>query len=166
MKQDALRSLWAPWRIGYIIGPKPKQCVFCAKAHADRTCDRENLVLERATHNFVLMNTYPYNPGHLLVTPYQHCAMLEELPPAALHEMMDLIVAWKQRLDRALRAQGVNIGVNLGPVAGAGIAEHVHAHVVPRWQGDTNFMSTVGDMRVISDALHELYERLLQEEQQ
>ena len=166
MNLDTLRSLWAPWRIGYILGPKPKHCVFCTKAQADHSCDRENLVLERAEHNFVLMNTYPYNPGHLLVTPYRHCAAIEELSPATLHEMMDLVVAWKQRLDRTLRAQGANVGLNLGHIAGAGITEHVHAHIVPRRQGDTNFMSTVGDMRVVSDALHALYGRLQHEEQQ
>jgi len=161
MTNDELYALWAPWRCGYILGPKPAACVFCEKAQAPAAHDRENLVLERASHNFVLMNTYPYNAGHLLVTPYQHSASLEALAPAALHEMMDLLVRWKQRLERGMRAQGVNIGINLGAVAGAGITEHVHAHIVPRWQGDTNFMSTTADTRVISQALQELYDILM-----
>ncbi len=160
MKQEELRSLWAPWRIGYIVGPKPEQCVFCGKGSAAPACDAANLVLERAAHSYVLMNAFPYNPGHLLIAPYAHVAAIEDLPRAALHEMMDLAVKWKLRSDEVLRAQGINLGLNLGGAAGAGITEHLHLHLVPRWQGDTNFMSTVAGTRVISQALDELYQQL------
>ena len=158
---DELALLWAPWRIGYILGPREKDCVFCQKGAADENANEDNLVLERGAYAYVLMNTYPYNPGHLLVTPYEHVAQLGEVPAASLHEMMDMTVRWQQRLGAVTKAQGYNIGLNLGAVAGAGITEHLHFHIVPRWQGDTNFMSTVSDTRVISQSLNELYWKLL-----
>ncbi len=161
MNNEQLQHLWAPWRVGYILGPKPDGCVFCAKAAASPADDAANLVLARGTACFVAMNTFPYNPGHLLVLPYAHVARLDEMSAAARAEMWDLVLAWHQRLEQVMRAQGVNIGLNLGHVAGAGITEHLHAHIVPRWKGDTNFMSVVGEMRVVSQALHDLYAQLL-----
>lgn len=161
MINENVKSLWAPWRIGYIVGEKPKDCVFCTKAKAKESDDAKNLVLERGTHCFVLMNTYPYNPGHLLVVPYAHVAELSDLPKEARYEMMDLLTEWKDRLMSLVNAHGVNIGVNLGSYAGAGIAEHIHAHIVPRWIGDTNFMTTVSDTRVVSQSLEELYNTLI-----
>lgn len=155
-----LQHLWAPWRVGYVVGPKPDGCVFCAKANAPPSDDAANLVLARGAECFVAMNTYPYNPGHLLVLPYAHVAQLEEMSAAARAEMWDLVLQWKQRLQTVMRAQGFNVGLNLGHVAGAGITEHIHAHIVPRWMGDTNFMSVVGDMRVVSQSLQELYTQL------
>jgi ATP adenylyltransferase len=157
---DNVALLWAPWRIGYILGPRSENCVFCQKGADDEVNDEANLVLERGAYAFVLMNTYPYNPGHLLVTPYEHVADLEDVPRASQHEMLDMTVRWKQRLGAVTKAQGFNVGLNLGAVAGAGITEHLHFHVVPRWQGDTNFMSTVSDTRVISQSLGELYTKL------
>jgi len=157
MAQDDLRTLWAPWRIGYILGPRSGRCVFCDKAGAPREEDAENLVLERGTLCYVLMNAYPYNPGHLLVAPYAHVAAMEDTDRDALVEMLDLTVAWKRRLDTVVRAHGVNVGINLGSAAGAGITDHLHLHLVPRWQGDTNFMTTSAGTRVMSQALDELY---------
>ncbi len=158
-----IRHLWAPWRVGYIVGPKPEGCVFCAKGQAPAAEDRANLVVARGAECFVAMNTYPYNPGHLLVLPYAHVGELEEMSAGARAEMWEMVMQWKQRLREVMRAQGFNIGINLGHVAGAGITEHIHAHIVPRWNGDTNFMTTVGDTRVVSQALDELYEQLVNE---
>ncbi len=163
MKDEKPRKLWAPWRIEYILGPKDDGCVFCEKGDAEPAMDRKNLVLARGKHVFVLMNTYPYNPGHLLVAPYKHVANPEDLSREARHELFELVVTWKQRLETVMNAQGVNIGINLGSVAGAGIVEHLHAHIVPRWQGDTNFMTTVSDTRVVSQALDELYAELTEQ---
>ncbi|MCX7847201.1 MAG: HIT domain-containing protein [bacterium] len=157
---ENVRQLWAPWRVGYIVGPKPTGCVFCAKATATPADDAANLVLARGRECFVMMNIYPYNPGHLLVLPYVHVGELEEMSETARVELWDLVLVWKQRLQAVMHAQGFNIGVNLGHVAGAGITEHVHVHVVPRWNGDTNFMSVVGDVRIVSQSLQDLYEQL------
>lgn len=159
MNED-VRHLWAPWRVGYILGSKPAGCVFCAKARAAAEEDAQNLVLARGAECFVVMNTFPYNPGHLLVLPYAHVGELEEMTASARAELWELVLRWKQRLQGVMRTQGFNIGINLGHVAGAGITEHVHVHIVPRWQGDTNFMSVVGDVRVVSQSLQDLYEQL------
>lgn len=164
MITDELKTLWAPWRIEYILRERNDECVFCVKAQAPLSQDEENLVLARGTHTFVLMNTYPYNPGHLLVVPYAHVEDVSDLPAEARHELMDLLVVWKERLQECMRAHGMNIGINLGQYAGAGIASHVHAHIVPRWIGDTNFMTTVGDTRVMSQSLHEIYALLTKDE--
>jgi ATP adenylyltransferase len=109
------------------------------------------------------MNAYPYNPGHLLVCPYAHVADPENLSEEVHAEMMRLTIKWKKRLGEVVQAQGFNLGINLGSIAGAGIAEHLHAHIVPRWQGDTNFMTTVSETRVLSQSLSELYEKLMGE---
>ncbi|NLF39709.1 HIT domain-containing protein [bacterium] len=154
-----MKRLWAPWRIGYILGDKaPNGCVFCRKGASKD--DRADLVLERGAHAYVLLNTFPYNPGHLMVAPYVHVALPAELPVETQHELWDLTVKWQCRLVSVMKAGGVNVGINLGAVAGAGIIDHMHVHLVPRWQGDTNFMSTAGDTRVMSQALEELYDKL------
>jgi len=163
--ESEIKHLWAPWRVGYILGPKPEGCVFCAKANAPASDDAANLVLARGAECFVVMNTFPYNPGHLLVLPYAHVAQLENMSVAGRAELWEMVLAWKQRLHSVMRAQGFNIGLNLGHVAGAGITEHVHVHIVPRWNGDTNFMSVVGEMRVVSQSLQELYAQLVNREQ-
>jgi len=160
MKIGELKNLWAPWRKSYIVEPKPEACVFCEKGNANPANDRENLVLSRKENSFVIMNIYPYNAGHLLVAPYVHIAQPEELSREVYHEICDSILEWKQILEKSLKAHGLNIGVNLGSAAGAGIAEHLHYHIIPRWQGDTNFITTVADTRVVSQSLTDLYDKL------
>ena len=154
-----LQRLWAPWRCAYVTGTRGKGCVFCEKARSKALAD--DLILARGKHVYVLMNTYPYNAGHLLVAPYAHVAYPGELPRAAQRELWDMALAWQTRLSERMRAGGINIGMNLGVVAGAGIADHLHLHIVPRWQGDTNFITTVAGTRVVSQGLRELYDRLV-----
>mgnify|MGYP000982321908 CR=1 FL=1 len=133
-------------------------CIFCAK-HAGHN-DEENLILHRGRHNFVLLNLYPYTTGHLMVAPYAHIAMLDELPPEAAAELMELTQSAVRRLREVYRPQGLNIGMNLGECAGAGIAGHLHMHVLPRWPGDANFMTTIGETRVMPEELPETWRRL------
>lgn len=161
MSEHELKRIWAPWRISYILRSKSKDCIFCSKAQAGRSRDSENLVLERGRNVYALMNTYPYTPGHLLICPYEHIDTPEELDPAVYHELWDMTLRWRKRLSDVMNPQGMNIGLNLGDAAGAGIAEHLHVHIVPRWKGDTNFMTTCSNVRVVSQSLHELYEQLL-----
>jgi ATP adenylyltransferase len=147
--------LWAPWRLGFILGPKPEGCFLCQKPGEQR--DAENYVLERGSTCFVILNAYPYNNGHLLISPYRHTGDFGVLTTEELNELMSLTQRWVQRLQERMRPEGFNIGFNVGKAAGAGVAEHLHQHIVPRWSGDTNFMSTVSDMRVINQSLDELY---------
>ena len=163
MEREKLGKIWAPWRIGYILGLKEGGCVFCDKATDLPENDKKNQILERGDNSYVLMNAYPYNPGHLLVCPYAHVANPEDLSSEIHTEMMKLAIKWKIKLGEIIQAHGFNIGINLGSIAGAGIAEHLHVHIVPRWQGDTNFMTTVSETRVLSQSLNELYEKLMGE---
>ncbi len=159
---DALQRLWSPWRASYVTDPdaRSRGCPFCVVPGRGPDHDRESLVLHRGEHAFAILNAYPYNPGHLMAVPYRHVAGFHELTADELHEMADLC----QRAVRALRiASGphaFNIGVNAGAVAGAGIADHVHQHVVPRWGGDTNFMPVIGQTRVLPELLDETWAKL------
>ncbi|MCH7895299.1 MAG: HIT domain-containing protein [candidate division NC10 bacterium] len=152
-------TLWAPWRMQYIVGPKSNGCILCEKAKGDE--DTKNLILARGPLTYVLMNIYPYNSGHLMIAPYRHLKSLEKLSPDETAEM----IAWASKSERILReafhAEGFNIGVNVGKVAGAGIDDHLHMHVVPRWNGDTNFMPVLGETKVIPEYLEETYAKLL-----
>jgi ATP adenylyltransferase len=150
-----LDRLWAPWRIGYVLGEKPTECIFCSKPSLDH--DEEELILNRGTLSFVLMNRFPYNNGHLLVAPYEHVGDLSGLGQEQLVEMMGLVKVWVEVLRRAMYPDGFNVGFNIGRVAGAGIEEHVHLHIVPRWNGDTNFMPVLDDTRVVPQSLRECY---------
>lgn len=136
-------------------------CVFCDMPAADLSKDRDNLVLARGELAFVIMNKYPYNSGHLMVAAYRHIARYEELDPAE-HAEMD---AWTSRCIRALEAeygpQGYNIGFNIGRAAGAGIVDHLHMHIVPRWNGDTNYMTTVSEVKVLPETLEQTYDKLV-----
>jgi ATP adenylyltransferase len=147
---DAFQRLWAPDRLTYVTGPKDGECPFC---RVPAKSDEDGLVVQRGDSCYVVLNLYPYNPGHLMVVPYRHVADYAELTPAEVAE----VGALTQDALRALRAasgpQGFNVGLNLGGVAGAGIAEHLHQHVVPRWGGDTNFMPVVGHTRVLPQLL-------------
>ena len=144
------RPLWAPWRIEYIRGPKTKECFFCVKGGRDRL---EDHVIRRGEQAFVLLNDFPYNSGHVLVAPYRHVATLAALTAAERQEVMDLLIQAQDVLTKVMRPQGFNVGFNVGEAAGAGVKDHVHGHVVPRWNGDTNFMPVLGGPRVVPEAL-------------
>ena len=151
--------LWSPWRYRYVSSaPVSGECLFCEKA-ASRE-DRENLVVLRAEHNFVLLNLYPYTSGHLMIAPYAHVATLDEAAPAALAEMMSLAARAERAFRTVYNAAGVNLGMNLGKCAGAGVEHHLHFHVVPRWIGDANFMSIVGESRVLPETLDVTFRKL------
>lgn len=153
-----MERLWAPWRLQYITEGKSGGCIFCDKPKLGD--DRAALIVQRGIHAFVLLNAYPYNNGHVMVAPYIHVADLEELPPEVLHEMMDLAQQCARALKQVFRPDGLNVGLNLGAAAGAGIKDHLHLHLVPRWQGDTNFMPVIGDVRVIPQSLDQAYDLL------
>jgi len=151
--------LWSPWRYRYVSKATPADaCIFCAKCAEQK--DEENLIVHRGRHNFVLLNLYPYTTGHLMVAPYAHIASLDELPPEAAAELMELTQAAVARLRAVYRPQGLNLGMNLGECAGAGIAGHLHMHVLPRWPGDANFMTTIGETRVMPEELPETWRKM------
>ncbi|WP_297071186.1 HIT domain-containing protein [Thermococcus sp.] len=156
-----MKQLWAPWRIKYIRSPKHDGCIFCDFPKEKR--DREKLILYRGEHAFVIMNNYPYNPGHVMIAPYRHVGKWEDLNDEELLEIMKLSQLVIKALKRAMNPDGFNMGVNLGRVAGAGIDDHVHLHIVPRWNGDTNFMPVVDDTKVIPESLEETYNELKKE---
>ena len=154
-----MNYLWSPWRMSYILDNKNDEgCVFCQVLEvAD---GRENLIIYRGQLTYVILNRYPYTSGHLMVVPMTHSDTLEGISAETRYEMMELISCCVKVLTNEYQANGFNIGANLGGVAGAGIPQHVHFHVVPRWQGDTNYMSTIGGTRVVPEALEDTYERI------
>ena len=147
--------LWAPWRYDYVSSPEEKShgCVFCELGTADASDDIENLILCRGTHNFAVLNRYPYINGHLMIIPHRHVADLGSLTGAEMGEMMQMAVTAEKALKTGMKCQGMNGGWNIGSAGGAGIPGHLHLHVLPRWGGDTNFMTTVGRVRVVSQSL-------------
>lgn len=151
--------LWSPWRYGYVASAsRSEECIFCtASAAAD---DKANRVLLRAERNFVLLNAFPYTSGHLMIAPYAHVATLEEADAASLQEMILLAQRMETALRKVYRPDGLNLGFNIGRSAGAGIAGHIHMHVLPRWTGDVNFMTAIGDTRVLPEDLNTTYDRL------
>ena len=153
-----MEQIWAPWRIDYILMEKPKGCILCEKPGQNN--DAPNYILYRGNRNFVIMNSYPYNPGHLMVVPYRHVATLDEMTSDELGEHFTIVSRSIKVLRQVFEAEGFNLGSNMGKLAGAGIADHFHTHIVPRWQGDTNFMPVISDTRVVPEALAETYERL------
>ncbi len=159
-----MSRIWAPWRASYLqsaVAQSDNSCFLCASLESNQ--DRENLVVLRRPHSFVVLNRYPYNNGHLLVAPRSHKGSLGELGGAELTEPVETIRAVMTALDRLLRPQGYNVGLNQGRSAGAGLPGHLHWHVVPRWDGDTNFMPVLGDAKVIVESLHAFYDRLRDE---
>jgi len=142
----------------YIQMEKAEGCILCEKPGQDN--DTENYILYRGGKNFIIMNTYPYTLGHLMVAPYRHLASLEELPDEELHEHFDIVSRSIKVLRQVFSPVGFNVGINIGRIAGAGIEDHVHTHVVPRWPGDTNFMPVIADVKVVPDALAETYQKL------
>ena len=151
--------LWSPWRYRYVSTASPENaCVFCAKAAASD--DAGNYVILRAELNFIVLNLYPYTNGHMMIAPYQHVASLAEAGQETIAEMMRLIARAEQALRQVYKPGGINIGMNLGECAGAGVAGHIHMHILPRWVGDASFMTTVGETRILPEELAVTYERL------
>ena len=153
-----MKPIWAPWRMEYIEMEKPAGCVLCERPKQNN--DPASYILYRGGKNFVIMNIYPYNPGHLMIAPYRHVANLEDLTTEELHEHIEIVSRSIKVLRKAFNPGGFNVGINMGKAAGAGITDHVHTHIVPRWQGDTSFMPVFADVSVIPQALAETYEKL------
>jgi len=150
--------LWAPWRGDYVMGPRAEGCFLCtAPAAGD---DRGQRILHRGRRVFVILNSFPYNSGHLLVAPFRHVARPEELDGEERRELMDAVALSLQVLAAGLHPEGYNVGLNLGRAAGAGLEDHLHVHVVPRWVGDTNFMPVLADVKVLPEHLAATYEKL------
>jgi len=155
----AMDYLWTPWRYAYVTGAqKTSDCIFCDLPKLGD--DAQAHIVHRGRHCYIVLNTYPYTPGHVMIVPFAHLDELEKLPAEAAHEMMD----WSQRMERVLRQlyspDGVNLGMNIGKAAGAGVAGHIHMHVLPRWVADANFLSVVGETRVLPESLELTYGRI------
>jgi ATP adenylyltransferase len=153
-----MKRIWSPWRVQYIRGHNVKGCIFCDKAKEDK--DQENYILFHGQYNFVIMNIFPYNPGHLMVVPYRHLGKLEDMTSEERNDHYEIVSRAVAVLREACASDNFNVGMNLGRVAGAGIADHIHTHIVPRWNGDTNFMPVIGETRVISESLADIYNLL------
>jgi ATP adenylyltransferase len=153
-----MENLWAPWRIDYILSKKPAGCIFCDKPAENK--DDDNLILLRGKHHFIIMNAFPYNNGHMMVVPYRHTSTLSGWSVEEQQEMMELADLGVELLKKTMRPDGFNLGINMGLVAGAGVADHIHFHIVPRWNGDTNFMPVLSDTRVISEHLRATFGKL------
>jgi ATP adenylyltransferase len=153
-----MQTLWAPWRYLYIRGNKDKDCIFCKMIKENK--DEINYIILRGEFNIIVLNKYPYTPGHLMVVPMSHIDNFNDLNDKASLEFLRYIDFSINIIKKAFDAQGFNLGVNIGKVAGAGVVDHIHMHIVPRWQGDANFMTTIGDTRVISESIEETYKQL------
>jgi ATP adenylyltransferase len=153
-----MERIWAPWRIQYIEMEKPEGCILCEKPKENK--DVPNYILYRGDKNFIILNSYPYNPGHLMVAPYRHIASLEGLTEEERQEHFEIVSRSVKVLRQVFNPGGFNIGINLGKAAGAGIEDHFHTHIVPRWQGDTNFMPVLSEVKVLPEALADTYQKL------
>jgi len=155
-----MERLWAPWRMAHLSSPsREKGCIFC-NARDARGEEREHLVLFRSNHSLIMINRYPYTSGHLMVVAARHTAELDDFSEAELLDLMQGVVRARALLREASRPDGFNIGINLGKAAGAAVEDHLHIHVVGRWNGDTNFMTAAADVRVIPEGVYALYDRL------
>ena len=153
-----MKHLWAPWRIQYFKGPPPEGCIFCVLPRDGR--DREHRIVYQGQQAFVILNTFPYNSGHLMVVPRRHVADLGALEDGEALELVHLTTAAMEAIRETYGAEGYNVGLNIGRAAGAGIVDHVHLHVVPRWVGDTNFMPVLGEVKVLPEDLSVTRDRL------
>ncbi len=153
-----MERLWATWRMAYVGGRQPRGCLFC-RLLRERT-DRAAWVLARSRHAFVVLNAFPYNSGHVMVAPRRHAAGLSGLEPAERADLVELLERTERAVRRAYRPQGLNVGMNLGECAGAGVPGHVHLHVLPRWSGDTNFMPALAGTKVMPESLPASWKRL------
>jgi ATP adenylyltransferase len=154
------QPLWAPWRMEYIRGERPEGCIFCRFPEAAPAHDRENLIVHRSGLAFTCLNRFPYNSGHLMVIPRAHSAELDALAPEVWADLQEELRRAARVVKSAYRPEGLNVGMNLGRTAGAGIVDHLHWHVVPRWAGDNNFMPVLADTRVVVEALDQAWQRL------
>jgi len=160
-KLDGCEKLWAPWRMKYIDGVDGTHddgCIFCDKPATDE--DKDNFIVFRGETCFVIMNIFPYNNGHLMVVPYSHVSSIEELGQEERLELMNVIDIAICAIKKIMRPDGFNVGMNLGRPAGAGIDDHIHMHIVPRWNGDTNFMPIIGSAKVICESLEDTYKKI------
>lgn len=153
-----MKRIYAPWRAEYIKNPTCDECIFC-KASQEKE-DKICYVLMKGKLSFVMMNIFPYNNGHIMIAPYKHTGNLQDLTQDELNELISFTQIWEAVLKEAMKPQGFNIGINIGRVAGAGVEDHIHIHIVPRWSGDTNFMPVLGEAKVIPMNLNEAYEIL------
>jgi ATP adenylyltransferase len=156
-----MKRIWAPWRMKYISGQSQKEepgCIFCLKPKQKK--DQSNYLLHRGKRSFVMMNLFPYTNGHLMIAPYRHVGDFTKLTEGELLEMMKLSQLCQKAMEKTMRPEGFNLGFNLGRTAGAGIADHIHLHLVPRWNGDTNFMPVLSGVKIISEGLDETYAKL------
>ncbi|MCK4420745.1 HIT domain-containing protein [candidate division WOR-3 bacterium] len=151
-------KIYAPWRYKYIRNLKKEECIFCKALTTDD--DRKSFVLSRGEHSLVIMNIYPYNNGHIMIAPEKHTGDLQELREETTSELWHYLKRWELVIRKAMNAQGFNIGMNIGGIAGAGIENHLHIHLVPRWSGDTNFMPVIGETKVVPMSLEEAYDLL------
>ena len=156
-----MKPLWAPWRMEYVKAPKEDENIFNDKVNSKN--DRDNLILYRGDFSFIIMNLYPYNNGHILILPYRKISNMEDLNDNELLEIMKLAQEAMLIFKRKMNAEGFNFGLNMGKAAGAGIKEHLHYHLVPRWSGDNNFMPTIGNTKVIVQGLLETYDLIFPE---
>mgnify|MGYP001030535821 CR=1 FL=1 len=154
-----MKRLWAPWRIEYIALEKTDECIFCKKLLEKD--GPKNLILYRGKHTFAMLNKFPYNSGHLMIAPFRHVRGLSELKKSEKIEMLETLSSAIKVLTEAMSPQGFNIGLNIGRVAGAGVPDHIHFHVVPRWEGDCNFMPLFADVKIINEHLTKTYKKLL-----
>lgn len=155
------KTIWAPWRAEFILGKKEKGCIFCKRLK--RKDSVKNLIVYRGEKSFVILNKYPYNPGHAMVVPKRHVAHIEKLTAVEAAEFFELTRLTVKLMKKALKPHSLNIGMNLGRSSGAGIPEHLHMHIVPRWNGDTNFMPVIGLTKVVSVPLEPIYDAIKKE---
>ncbi|MDM8527514.1 HIT domain-containing protein [Anaerolineales bacterium HSG24] len=158
-----IERLYTPWRMKHVTSEKKSKtnCIFCDYQHADTVHDEDNLVLHRGEHTFTVMNLYPYNCGHVMILPYDHVATLSDTSVAAQCEIMKLATYYTELLGDLMHPDGFNLGVNMGKAAGAGIDTHLHFHVVPRWNGDSNFMPVLGNARILPEELDATYDKIV-----
>ncbi len=152
--------LYSPWRIDYILSNKDKKCIFCNKPKKNN--DEENLILFRSKTCFVIMNRYPYNNGHLLIVPFRHVSKLNDLNSEEISDLFGTVQLCEKVIEEIYHCDGINMGMNLGKAAGAGIDDHLHVHLLPRWNGDSNFMTTIGATRVLPESFESSYKKLKQ----
>lgn len=150
--------IYSPWRLEYILSKKDDECIFCVKPQAD--ADEKHLITYRSQHSFVILNVYPYNNGHIMVVPFRHVNSLDQLNDEELTDLFRTVQLSERILRKVYDPDGLNIGINMGKSAGAGIEEHIHVHIVPRWQGDVNFMNSIGGVRVIPEAFERAYQMI------
>ncbi len=153
-----MNKLWAPWRSKYIYLRQHKKCIFCGNRAVKNTGSR--YIIDKSAHSFSMLNLYPYNNAHVMVAPFRHVKNLEDLSDTELLDLMTLVKKTKIKLDKRMKPEGYNIGINMGKIAGAGFDGHLHIHIVPRWTGDTNFMPVLADTKVVSDSLKAAYNAL------